>query len=137
MLTTSLSQDLYKRFLRPEASDARVLAVARWATVISGAAGVALAWSSEDVIETLQIFYALLSVGLFVPIVGGLYVGRTSNRVALTSVAAGLSVMLIDRVLTSGAKPGLVTPAIAGLLAAISVWAIMLPFSKLSQTADR
>src|SRR5439155_8503238 len=68
MLTTSLSQDLYKRFANPDASDARVLSVARWATIVSGAAGVALAWSSEDVIETLQIFYTLLGVGLFVPI---------------------------------------------------------------------
>ena len=134
MLTTSLSQDLYKRFLRPDASDARVLSVARWATIVSGAAGVALAWSSEDVIETLQIFYTLLGVGLFVPIVGGLYVERTTNTAALTSVAAGLSVMLIDRALTGGAEPGLVTPAVAGLLAALGVWAIMLPFSKLSRT---
>jgi len=134
MLTTSLSQDLYKRFRRPDASDARVLSVARWATIVSGAAGVALAWSSEDVIETLQIFYTLLGVGLFVPIVGGLYVERTTNAAALTSVAAGLSVMLIDRALTGGAEPGLVTPAVAGLLAALGVWAIMLPFGKLSTT---
>jgi len=40
MLTTSLSQDLYKRFLNPEASDARVLTVARLATLVSGALGV-------------------------------------------------------------------------------------------------
>ena len=78
--------------------------------------------------------YTLLGVGLFVPIVGGLYVERTTNTAALTSVAAGLSVMLIDRALTGGAEPGLVTPAVAGLLAALGVWAIMLPFSKLSRT---
>src|SRR5437773_8935445 len=36
MLTTSLSQDLYKRFLAPDATDARVLAIARWATPVSG-----------------------------------------------------------------------------------------------------
>ena len=63
-----------------------------------------------------------------------LYVERTTNTAALTSVAAGLSVMLIDRALTGGAEPGLVTPAVAGLLAALGVWAIMLPFSKLSRT---
>ena len=36
-------------------------------------------WSSEDVIATLTIFYTLLGVSLFVPIVGGLYVPRTTN----------------------------------------------------------
>jgi SSS family solute:Na+ symporter len=134
MLTTSLSQDLYKRFLRPDASDERVLSVARWTTVVAGVSGVVLAWSSEDVIETLTIFYTLLTVGLFVPIVGGLYVRRTTNAAALASIAAGLSVMLIDRALTSGSETGLITPAVAGLLAAIGTWAILLPFSERSTT---
>ena len=40
MLTTSLSQDLYKRFVNPAATDARVLRVARWTAVASGAVGV-------------------------------------------------------------------------------------------------
>jgi SSS family solute:Na+ symporter len=129
MLTTSLSQDLYKRFLRPDADDERVLSVARWATIVSGVVGVALAWGSEDVIETLTIFYTLLTVGLFVPIVGGLYVRRTTNASALASVGAGLGVMLIDRALTGGTGAGPVTPALAGLVAAIGMWAILLPFS--------
>ena len=38
MLTTSLSQDLYKRFINREASDDRVLRLARWTAVLSGAA---------------------------------------------------------------------------------------------------
>lgn len=137
MLTTSLSQDLYKRFLKPHAGDDDVLRVARLASVVAGTAGVALAWISEDVIETLQIFYTLLTVGLFVPIVGGLYVRRTSNAAALASVAAGLGVMLIDRALTAGREVGLFTPALAGLLAAILMWAILLPFGVRSQSANR
>jgi SSS family solute:Na+ symporter len=43
MLATSLSQDLYRRFLNPEASDAKVLKVARLAAVTGGVAGVGLA----------------------------------------------------------------------------------------------
>ncbi len=43
MLTTSLSQDLYKRFVNPAADDRRVLTVARWTTIISGGLGVVLA----------------------------------------------------------------------------------------------
>ena len=33
MLTTSLSQDLYKRFVNPAATDAGVLRLARWTAV--------------------------------------------------------------------------------------------------------
>ena len=62
MLTTSLSQDLYKRFVDPSAGDARVLRVARWTTLVSGACGVALAIALADVIESLTIFYTLLGV---------------------------------------------------------------------------
>src|SRR4029077_12218922 len=115
MLTTSLSQDLYKRFLNPSAADARVLTVARWATLVSGTLGVLLAFTSEDVIATLQIFYAVLGVGLFVPIIGGLYVPRTSSRGALASVVAGVAVMAGVQLLTGGNGWGLWSPAAAGL----------------------
>src|SRR5688572_16883499 len=50
MLSTSLSQDLYRRFINPEASDARVLAVARAAAVAGGVLGVLLALVSPTVI---------------------------------------------------------------------------------------
>src|SRR5262249_32675034 len=43
MLTTSLSQDLYKRFVRPDASDRQVLLVARATAVVAASLGVALA----------------------------------------------------------------------------------------------
>ena len=51
MLTTSLSQDLYKRFVNPAAADARVLLVARLTAVVSGGAGVLLAIGLGSVIE--------------------------------------------------------------------------------------
>lgn len=126
MLTTSLSQDLYKRFLHPSASDERVLAVARWTTLTGGTLGVLLAWTSEDVIETLTVFYSLLTVGLFVPIMAGLYVRRTTSLHALASIAGGLLAMLAAYVGTGGLGWGLATPAVVGLGAAIGVWAAAL-----------
>ena len=76
MLATSLSRDLYARFLRPEAADARLLRVARGAAVAGGAGATALAIVLTSIIEALSIFYTLLSVSLFVPVIVGLYVGR-------------------------------------------------------------
>jgi SSS family solute:Na+ symporter len=73
MLSTSLSKDLYKRFIRPDASDAQVLTVARWAAVGGGALGVLLAVVLGSIITAISIFYALMAVCLFVPLVAGLY----------------------------------------------------------------
>jgi len=122
MLATSLSQDLYKRFVNPSAGDSRVLRVARVTTVVSGAAGVALAILLADVIESLTIFYTLLGVSLFVPIVAGLYVPRTSSAGALVAIGAGITGMLIVQVLTAGRGWLFLSPALAGLAASIAAW---------------
>jgi SSS family solute:Na+ symporter len=118
MLTTSLSQDLYKRFVAPEASDARVLAVARWTTLVSGALAVALAVTSGNIVEVLTIFYTLLTVSLFVPVVGGLFTTTIATRDALASIAAGVSGMLVVQLATGGRGWWLLTPAFGGLVAA-------------------
>jgi SSS family solute:Na+ symporter len=129
MLTTSFSQDLYKRFINPAADDARVLTVARLATVVSGVLGVGLALASEDLVETLKIFYALLGVGLFVPVIAGLYVPRTTTTGALAAIIGGVAGMLIVQGVTGGGGFGLLTPAPAGLLAASAAWALSLLIS--------
>ena len=126
MLTTSLSQDLYKRFVNPAADDDRVLLVARLATVLSGVLGVALALASEDLVRTLSIFYALLGVSLFIPIVAGLYVPRTTSAGAMAAIAGGVGGMLVVQLATNGAGYGLLGPAPAGLLAATVAWAVSL-----------
>ena len=122
MLTTSLAQDLYKRFVNPSSSDERVLLVARCTAVASGVMGVGLAWISEDVIETLKIPYTLITVSLLVPVVAGLYVPRTTSRGALASIAGGVVGMLAVQIATHGAGWGVVTPALAGLTSAIVIW---------------
>lgn len=126
MLTTSLSQDLYKRFLHPDASDRRVLAVARVATLLSGIFGVWLAIASEDLVQTLSVFYALLGVSLFVPIVAGLYVPRTTSTGAIAAIAAGVTGMLVVQFASGGRGWGLLSPAPAGILLAAAAWAITL-----------
>jgi SSS family solute:Na+ symporter len=126
MLSTSLSQDLYKRFVNPAADDARVLQVARAATLLCGLLGTGLALVSADVIGTLTIFYTLLGVSLFVPIVAGLYAPRTSSAGAIASIGAGVGGMLGMQLATAGAGWSVVTPALAGLLCAVGAWAISL-----------
>ncbi|MXX56658.1 MAG: sodium:solute symporter family protein [Gemmatimonadetes bacterium] len=90
MLATSLSKDLYRRFVNPRATDRQVLRVARGAALAGGVAGVALAVVLPGVVESLTIFYSLLGVSLFVPIVAGIHSRRPGVGEALAAVAAGV-----------------------------------------------
>ena len=94
MLATSLSKDLYKRFVRPNASDARVLKVARGAALAGGALSVVLALRLPSVIDALQIFYALMAVCLFVPVVAGLYSRLPGVAEALGASGVGVVTLI-------------------------------------------
>jgi SSS family solute:Na+ symporter len=125
MLTTSLSQDLYKRFIRPGAPDASVLRVARLTSVVASVLGVALAVVLGSVVDALTIFYTLLSVSLFVPVLAGLYVRRASTADALTSIGCGIAVVLLVQFTAGSRGVAGMTPALLGLLAAAVGFFIM------------
>ena len=114
MLSTSLSKDLYKRFYRPEASDAQVLRVSRWAAVAGGSLGVLAAIVLPSVIGSLAVFYSLLSVSLFVPVVAGLHSRRAGIPEAFAAIAAGVTALVAARL--SPPLGGLLTPNTIGLI---------------------
>ena len=126
MLATSLSKDLYKRFVNPAADDRRVLLVARLAALFGGAAGVLLAVKLETVIQALTIFYSLLGVSLFVPVVGGLFIRRAGTAEALASIAAGMATLLVVEFTTNGRGFGILNPNLLGLMAAAAAFSIVL-----------
>jgi len=97
---------------------------------VSAALAIGLAITSASVIDTLTIFYALLGVSLFVPILAGLYSPRTSAAGALAAIGAGVGAMLAITTATAGAGFGLLTPSLGGLLAATTAWLISLPFAR-------
>ena len=118
MLSTSLSQDLYRRFVRPAASDGEILRVARWTAVCGGALGTGLAIVSESIVGALSFFYTLLTVSLFVPIIAGLYMRRVGSPEALTSIMGGVTLATVVQIATGGQGLGGLTPAMWGLCAA-------------------
>jgi SSS family solute:Na+ symporter len=117
MISTSASKDLYKRHLRPDATDAELLRIARIAAVAGGTLGVLLSVYLSTVIGALTIFYSLLGVSLFVPIIGGLYTTRAESAAALAAIAAGVGTLLAVRFGAGPAYPWL-DPSLAGLAAA-------------------
>jgi SSS family solute:Na+ symporter len=90
MLSTSLSQDLYRRFVAPEASDDRVLVVARSAAVVAGVIGIGMAVVIPTVVDALKIFYGVITAALFVPIAGALLTTRGGSVQCVAAMGTGL-----------------------------------------------
>jgi solute:Na+ symporter, SSS family len=129
MLATSLSRDLYERFFKPGATDRQVLRVARNASIAGAAFGVALAIVSESITQALSIFYTLLSVSLFVPIVAGLYMRRPGPIDSLAAIAGGVSAVIAAQLWNGGRPIGFFTPAMCGLAGAFLAFALAAMFA--------
>lgn len=126
MLSTSVSKDLYKRYVSPEASDAQVLKVARMAAVAGGVIGVLLALVIPTVIDSLTVFYSLLSVSLFVPIVAGLHARRGGAPEALAAIGVGIAVLFTVRLSGLSQTSRLLDPTLLGIAASAVAFALVL-----------
>ncbi len=85
MLSSSLSVDLYKTFVRPEASDRDLLRISRMTAIAGAFFGILLAVQLPSVISALQIFYTLMAVALSAPLIVGLYFRRPTAARARNS----------------------------------------------------
>jgi SSS family solute:Na+ symporter len=121
MVSTSASKDLYQRFVNPAASDSQLLRVGRGAAVAGGTVGVLLSIWLQTVTGAVTIFYSLLVVTLFVPIVGGLYSPRAGAAEAMSAIATGVTTLFVVRFAVAAATPWL-DPTLAGILAAAAVF---------------
>jgi len=125
MLSTSLSKDIYKRYVAPEAGDAQVLRVARQSAIAGGVLGVLLAIVIPSVIASLTVFYSVLSVSLFVPVVAGLHTRRPGVPEALAAIGVGVTALFAVRMGDLGrVSPWLDATAI-GILASGAAFAIV------------
>jgi len=116
MLSTSLSVDLYKTFLNPRVGEKTLLAISRATAVLAGLLGVALAVLLPSIISALTIFYGLLAVALFMPLLLGLYWRSVSARAALVSILGAVPATLLIDYWTSGQGWGILSPYALGIL---------------------
>jgi solute:Na+ symporter, SSS family len=117
MISTSVSKDLFKRYVRPTATDDELLVVARVAAVAGGVLGVLLSIYLSTIVQAMTVFYSLLGVSLFAPVVGGLYSKRAGSLEALSAIAAGVVTLLVVRYGVAGTYRWL-DPTLSGLIAA-------------------
>ena len=127
MLSTSLSQDLYKRFVNPAATDRQVLTVARAASVVGGVAAVVVAMLSKTIVDALS---DLLHAGRRQPVRAGrrraLPAPARRAPDALAAIAGGI----VDGAWrcssgTTARRSACFTPAMCGLAAAAAAFALV------------
>jgi SSS family solute:Na+ symporter len=123
MLSTSVAQDIYRRHVNRRATDAQLLRVARLVAVGGGAIGVVLAIYLATVIGALRVFYSVLGVSLFVPVLGGLVSRRAAAPEALAAIVVGIATLAAAGL---GPRPyAWLDPTLTGLVASAAAFAIV------------
>jgi SSS family solute:Na+ symporter len=117
MLSTSLAQDVYKRQINPAADDAQLLRVTRGIVLVGGSLGIVLSIYLTTVIGALTIFYSVLGVSMFTPVLGGLLSRRAGPTEALAAIAAGVLTLLVLGLRVVDVNYSWLDPTLAGLLA--------------------
>jgi len=93
--------DIYQKYVRPDASDRQVLRMGRILTVLVGALSVGMALLVPTVLESILLAYSFMVSGLFMPTLGGLFWRRVSSRAALVSMVVGGGTALLLEVFSS------------------------------------
>ncbi len=83
------TNDIYCRYLRPDASEQSIVMVARIATLVLGVLGIGMAWLVPNVLDLILYAYTFGSAGLFFPMLGLLFWKRTTAKGAFWSMLGG------------------------------------------------
>lgn len=116
MLSTAATRDLAPSLIGRQLDENELLRWARVAAVFAGLLGVLAALWLDSIVAALTIFYSLLTVTLFVPLLAGLFWKRPRSGAALAAMAAGAPMTIAVQAATDGAGWGILNPAAAGLL---------------------
>jgi SSS family solute:Na+ symporter len=135
MLSTSLAVDLYQTFLNPQVDKKQLLRVSRATTAMAGAIGIALAIVLPSIIAAISIFYTLLAVSLFVPVVLGLYWRKLTTKLALWCIGAAVGMTAIATFWTNGNGWWVISPALAGIAVALIIAVIAGGFARGAKAA--
>jgi SSS family solute:Na+ symporter len=124
MLSTSGARDFYQGLLRPEATDADLLRVARVLAIAAGILGYLLTFVFNSVVSALTVFYAVMVVTLFAPILGGLFLPSGGRRAALFAMVVGVVVLFAVDISTAGVGFGWASPTFIGLASSTAAYGL-------------
>jgi len=83
------TNDIYRKFLRPDASEQALVRVARVATLVLGVLSIGMAYLVPNVLELILYAYTFGAAGLFFPMLGLLFWPRTTASGAFWSMLGG------------------------------------------------
>ncbi|MGE4589056.1 MAG: sodium:solute symporter family protein [Acidaminococcaceae bacterium] len=119
MLSSSISNDLYKTFLRPDISDKELLKFSRIATIICGLLGILIALWMPNIITALKIFYSLMTVSIGAPFLFGLFCDKASTKGAFISAITGVATTLVLQFANAGKGLWILNAASTGTVVAV------------------
>jgi solute:Na+ symporter, SSS family len=83
------TNDIYRKHLRPDASEQAVVRTARIATIVLGVLGIGIAYLVPNVLDLILYAYTFGAAGLFFPMLGLLFWRRTTASGAFWSMLGG------------------------------------------------
>lgn len=135
MLSTSLAQDVYKRHIDRDATDRRLLFVTRLIALGGGVAGIVLSIYFSTVVGALMVFYSVLGVTMFVPVVGGLVSHRARAHEAIGAIAVGICALSLIALGSLSARHPWLDPTLAGLISSGAAFFLILTVRRLGSSA--
>lgn len=125
MLSTSMVVDLYKTFLNPQISDRNLLSLSRATAVVAGTLGLFFAILLPSVIAAVKIFYGLLAVALFAPVVLGLYWWRANSTAALAGIGTAIGATLVASRFARDGELWVFSPELIGIATSFVVMTLL------------
>jgi len=89
------TNDIYHKYLEPEATDLTLVRVARIATIVLGVLAIGIAYLIPNVLDLILYAYTFGAAGIFFPVLGLLFWRRTTAKGAFWSMLGGGSSAVI------------------------------------------
>lgn len=132
-LGTIVMEDIYRPHVDPSAPDHRLLAVARWTTLLAGIAAAVAALVWRDIVNILEFVYDFWAPTMVWPFLVGIFWYRRERIAAVVfSMLAGTGATIVWRFVLE--SPGDVSPALFGFAVAVVAWVVALPLCRQAPT---
>ena len=89
------TNDIYKRYIKPDSTELHLVRVARYATLILGVLAIVTAYLIPNVLDLILYAYTFGSAGIFFPMLGLLFWKKTTAKGAFWSMLLGGSSAVI------------------------------------------
>jgi len=125
-LATVVMEDVYRRHINVDASDAQLLRVAKTTTLLTGIAAALCAWKVRDIAAILEFVYDFWAPSMIVPFLVGVFCYHPKRVLpVVASMLAGILAVVVWRFVLE--SPYEIGPALAGTVVSAVVLLITWP----------